>query len=200
MYDVQQFNQQFYNSVIPLYQEKKSYFVQILSQHGWSQSASCSAASHSHLHGRWKSAWNRRKGGVLAHAQTALAAWLYHFFVWGIGLVTSRARSRCWSLRFTIHLYSHKHSEALALWGGEKDAFRFLIFLFKFGTEWAELNRRLQGFWTSGRFWWHGVVKQERPSKQAQRDRETEVTLCCASCLNADNQLEIYMTVLLHYL
>lgn len=41
--------------------------------------------------------------------------------------------------------------------------------------------------------WLHGVVKQTPASTQRQR-------LHCASCLKADNQLEIYMSVLLHCL
>ena len=61
---------------------------------------------------------------------------------------------------------------------------------------------------TCGRLWWHGVVKEKQRERETERQRDRDPQagsthterqrLHCASCLNADNQLEIYMTVLLH--
>lgn len=144
----------------------------------------------SHLHGWWKSAWNRRKGGVLEHAQTVLAAQLSLFFL-RIGAYVRGSSTQCWSLRPTIHSCNHKHGEALALRG------RITLLLFNFpfllwhGMSWTERCRgsgRVDD--PVGMVWW------KRGPQQAQRDRG----LHRASCLNADNQLEIYMTVLLHCL
>lgn len=111
----------------------------------------------------------------------------YPLFFGGVEL-TSRARSQCWSLRFNIHSCKHKHSEASDFWG-EKRLY-FLIFVFSLTRN--ELNGA-GGCSSRGRLWWHGVVKQR--AQPALRER-----LHCASCLNAYNQLEIYMTVVLHCL
>lgn len=118
----------------------------------------------------------------------------YPIFFREIELVTSRARSRCWSLRFTIHSCNHKHREALALWGKKKTLLLFnFSFLVWHGMSWAE--PAAAGLLLVA---WCGETRD--PSKhKRERDRETQ-RLHCASCLNADNQLEIYMTVLLHCL
>ncbi len=143
-----------------------------------------------------KSAWNRRKGGVLEHAQTALAAQLpdfFFFFFWGVEL-TSRARPRCWSLRGSPS--THASTSTGRHWRSEgKKRVYFLIFLLSSRGPRNELRRSRRRFGTCGRLWWHGVLKQWDPSEH----RETR-GLHRASCLNADNQLVIYMSVLLHCL